>query len=97
MSKTVKEVLKETFEKFRDKTKSIVASKHIDLLNDFEESDLLNAVDLLIFLFPSEDTKYHLLEVLQLKNIELSDSEIDNLIPVIEKLLVRLKEIKSLL
>ena len=97
MSKTVKQILKETFEKFKDKTKLVIANEHIDKLNDFDEADLLYAVDMLIFLFPSEHTEYHLKELLELKNIELTEEEIKNLCPIIEKLLVRLKEIKTLL
>jgi hypothetical protein len=97
MSKTVKEVLKEVFEKFRDKAKLIVANEQIDKLNEFDEEDLLYALDMLLFLFPSDNTEYHLIELLNLKNIVLTEIEIKNLCPLIEKLIEKLKEIKSLL
>ena len=94
--KTVKEILRESFDKFKNKA-SIIVVNEVESLYDFDDEDLLDALDMLVFLFPSDDTDLHLRQLLDLKNIYVSDDQFIELLPLVKRFVDHLKEIKSLI
>ena len=94
--KTVKEVLRESFDKFKNKALPIVENE-LETLCNFEDEDLLDALDMLMFLFPSDDTELHLNQLMELKSISVTEEQFNELLPLVKRFVNHLKEIKSLI
>ena len=94
--KTVKEVLRESFDKFKDKALPIVQNE-LESLCNFDDDDLLDARDMLMFLFPSDDTKLHLNQLLEFKSISVTEDQFNELLPLVTRFVSHLKEIKSMI
>lgn len=94
MTTTVQELLQTKYDKFIEDIKPIIPEFH-NLLDRKDEADLLEILELLIFLFPDNNYMFHLNEVLKLKQVDITDEQKNNLIPFIEQYLEFLRKIKS--
>jgi hypothetical protein len=96
MSKTVKTILKESFEKFKNQLQD-VSDQDIEILNTIEDDDLIDTLDMVIFLFPSDSTEIHLKELMDLKGVKVSEEQFKAVLPVVERFVIHMKKIKSLI
>ena len=93
---TVKTLLKTKFDEFIEKVKPIVT----ELENSFkvdEDLNYLDALDIILFLFPDEKTLYNLEQFLDLKQISITDENKTLMIPILDDYLIFLRKIKKLL
>ena len=93
---TVKNLLETKFNEFIEKVKPIIS----DLENSFKvdgEVDYLDILDVVLFLFPDDQTSYNLDEFLDLKQIEINEDKKKQLIPILNNYLEFLRKLKKLL
>ena len=66
---------------------------HQDLIPEINDDNVLELTNLFLFLFPSADTKTHLIELLEYKDMDLSDESIEKLTPLLHGFIVFLKKV----
>jgi hypothetical protein len=93
MSKTVEQILLEKYYEFKNEVSTIIDDfdKHFD---DLDPGDLIDLMDLMLFIFPSDNTERHLNELLDLKQLTISDEKKQQLIPICNKYVMFLNKVK---
>ena len=88
------QLLESKFNAFVEEIKPIV--NDVDtFLEDMQNIDYIEVLQVVLFLFPDDRTGYHLDQLLELKQIELTSDQKDGLIPIIKKYVTFLEKIKS--
>lgn len=97
MSISLKDLLEKKYDEFISEVglfmDTSIFSSQVDKTN-INWSDYVNFID---FLFPSSDTKTHLNELLDFKSIKLNDSQIIVLVPILDKYLIFLRKVKTMM
>lgn len=93
---TVKTLLETKFNEFVTNVKEFCPQIE-NSLKEFTDIDHLEVLDVVLFLFPDEQTSYHLDQFLDLKHLELSDENKQKILPFLETYLTFLRKIKKLL
>ena len=94
--KTVKDVLIDKYFQFRNEIKSVMTVEN-EVFPVIEDDDLLEWLDTVLFLFPDDNTKYNLDQLVELKQIEIEKEKRELLIPFIDKYVGSLRKIKKLI
>jgi hypothetical protein len=96
MSRTVQDVLKESQQQFIEDVIPVVPNAK-DFIPVVPDNELLDALEMSLFLFPDDRTSYHLDQLLELKGCTITDEQKEGLIPIIEAYVKKLRKIKSLI
>lgn len=97
MSLSVKNLLNKRYQEFRNELNTIGINTEM-LFPDVEENtNWIEAIEILLFLFPSDDTKSHLDELLLLKNVVILECQFLPVCELIDKYKIFLKKIKNVL
>ena len=92
MSVTVEELLTEKFKNFY--------AEIYEYLPDFnkpEDANVLEILELFLFLFPDDNTEFNIRQVLELKGSQMTDQNIEKVVPIIDKHLKILRKIKTVI
>ena len=93
---TLERLLKERFEEFYNElSEAIVIDQSLFPPND--EVDLLEVTDLLNFLFPDDNTLINLEELLAVKGIEMPEEDKNKILPIIDKILKFVRQVKTII
>lgn len=90
--------------------KILIENKYNELLKEIEgiidisdelmpnlddETNWVELIKYIEFIFPDENTSYNISELFEFKDIEISTEQIDKLVPIIDKYLKFMKTIKK--
>lgn len=93
MSVTIKELLQTKFNDLKTELIEIIDS---DLFPEMEENtNWVEFVNFVFFLFPSDAVKFHLEELLEYKDIVIEEEKVAVLVPIITKYLLWLKKVQK--
>ena len=98
MSATLEEIMKLKYDAFVEAAQEILPAEVFSMRNDegnIDDFNLIEVMDVMLFLFPDDRTKFHLLELCDLKRVTLTEEQIDQLIPIVEKYMKFLKKVKA--
>jgi hypothetical protein len=90
---TVKEVLAKKYDHFLKEAKKIVDDKIP--FPTLDEIDIADLFMLLEYCFPNDETKVNLSAVLEIRNIKLTDNQIDKMVVLIDEVLVFVQSVKK--
>ena len=91
---TVQEILMSKYLSFKEEISDIIPNFD-EQFDEMDPTDLVDMMDLMLFLFPTDDTKRHLEELLALKGVELSADKVDELVPLCSKYVIFLNKVKK--
>ena len=92
---TLEQLLKDHYEEFyKELSETIVIDQS---LFPKEDVDLLEVTDLLNFLFPDENTLHNLNELLDLKEIKMTEEDKEKIIPIIDKIVKFVRKVKQII
>lgn len=96
---TLEEILDLKFKQFYNDVIEIVGSNMLPFVKPEQDENLeyLEMIDLLIFLFPDQNTLYNINEVLDLKCITtITDEQKNKLVPIIDTFMLFCNKVKAL-
>jgi hypothetical protein len=94
MSRTIQDVLKENQAQFIKEVTPIVPTV-AEFMPNFPDDELLDALDMALFIFPDDRTEYNLKQLLELKGCEVTPEQMLGLIPVIDAYVTKLRKVKT--
>jgi hypothetical protein len=84
MSQTVEAVLKQSQKEFISDVQPIVPNAN-DFIPKVADEDLLDLLDMVLFLFPDDKIDYHLDQLLELKQCRITSDQKTELVPIIKR------------
>ena len=91
------DLLESKFYEFTTEVKCVVpeAEKIMSDLGGVNKVDYIEVMDAILFLFPDDRTLYHLDQLLDLKGINIPNTQKELLIPLVEKYVAFLVKVKA--
>jgi hypothetical protein len=94
MSKTVEHILLEKYLEFKLEISATIADFD-KYFQELDPTDLIDLMDLMLFMFPDDNTKENLETLLKWKGVDLAEDDMQQLAPVVNKYLVFLRKVKK--
>ena len=90
---TIKDLLETKYSDLKNELLDIIDADLFPVIE--ENTNWVEFVNFVFFLFPSDAVKFHLEELLEFKDIVLVNDKVDILVPIITKYLDWLKKVKK--